>query len=128
MVVQFSRQEKILIFKTVSETYYRYGTQRLLNWHAVTNERVYLSYFSTEKEEATIVEYDRKVSTKNEFYEGVTVKLSQDLLKYHEAYVTNNHKLLVSHLSSLPAMGSLMSFNLKDNYYLLLNYSHPGQF
>ena len=45
MVVNFVVSSH-LIYKGITETYYRYGTQRLLNWHAITDQHVYLSYYN----------------------------------------------------------------------------------
>lgn len=34
------------IFKSITEKYNRYGRQRLLNWHAITDSNVFLSYYN----------------------------------------------------------------------------------
>ena len=90
MVATFIIDNNKLIYKAVAETYFRYGTQRLLNWHALTTNHVYLSYYNVATQEVTVVEYNRKINKDNEFIEGVTVKLSKNLVKYHEAYVTKD--------------------------------------
>lgn len=35
-----------LIFKSITEKYNRYGRQRLLNWHAITDNNIFLSYYN----------------------------------------------------------------------------------
>lgn len=35
-----------LIFKSITEKYNRYGRQRLLNWHAITDSNIFLSYYN----------------------------------------------------------------------------------
>jgi hypothetical protein len=65
MVASFAIHDLNLSFREITETYYRYGTQRLLNWHAITYTHVYLSYYSESKEKLTIVTYSRKINKKN---------------------------------------------------------------
>jgi len=55
MVATFILDNNKLIYKTITETYFRYGTQRLLNWHAITTNHVYLSYYNIATQEVTIV-------------------------------------------------------------------------
>lgn len=116
------------IFKAVTEKYNRYGRQRLLNWHKVTDSTIFLSYYNSSTELATIVTYNRKTGVQNEFVEGVTVKLSKNLVQYHEVYITGDNKMLVSHLTDVPSAGLLMGYTLNSGYYLWLNYSKAGDF
>lgn len=116
-----------LIYKSISETYNRYGRQRLLNWHHVTDNNVFLSYYNQTTELVTIVYYNRIAGVQNQFEEGVTLKLASDLVQYHEAYVSAG-KLLVSHLINSPTAGSLLAYNINNGYHLLLNYDSPGNF
>ena len=103
MIVEFTvTADNQYIYRTVSETFFRYGNQRLLNWHSINKERLYLSYFNDGSQTVTIVAFNRRTSDRVEFYQGVTVSLSKNLLKYHEAYVTNSGKLLISHLTDVP--------------------------
>ena len=76
----------------------------------------------------TIVAYKRKVSLRNEFYQGITVKLSKNLVKYHEAFITKNNELLVSHLTDVAEAGSLMSYSIGKGYSLVLNYDKGDTF
>jgi hypothetical protein len=46
MVANFIVAEPKLIFKSITETYNRYGKQRLLNWHYVTDKNIFLSYYN----------------------------------------------------------------------------------
>jgi hypothetical protein len=46
MVITLGLDKKIYTYKALKESYYRYGNERLLNWHAVTKDSVYLSYYN----------------------------------------------------------------------------------
>lgn len=46
IVVKFAVTDNQFIYKTITETYFRYGTERLLNWHYITEEDLYLSYYN----------------------------------------------------------------------------------
>jgi len=37
MVIEFLVTDKEFIYQSVKETYFRYGTQRLLNWHSISD-------------------------------------------------------------------------------------------
>ena len=74
------------------------------------------------------MEYTRKINSRNEFSEGVTAKLSKNQVKYHEAYVSNDKTLLVSHLTDVAEIGWLIVYNIKSAYYLKLNYEAGGNF
>jgi hypothetical protein len=46
MVINLGLDNKVYTFKALKESYYRYGNERLLNWHAVTKDSIYLSYYN----------------------------------------------------------------------------------
>jgi hypothetical protein len=46
MVITLSLKDKVWSYKALKESYYRYGNERLLNWHAVTKLGIYLSYYN----------------------------------------------------------------------------------
>lgn len=75
-----------------------------MNWHKVTNEAIYLSYYSEEQEVVNLVYYKRNENTKTHFTDGVLIRVSKNQLKYHEAFLFNN-KLITSHISDVPAEG-----------------------
>ena len=126
--IQFLLTDKELLYQTVSETYFRYGTQRLLNWHSISKDKLFLSYYNDGSETVTIVAFNRRNSNRIEFYQGVTVTLSKYLVKYHEAYVTNSGKLLLSHLTDIPEIGFLEVYNIADKFTLSFAYEKAGNF
>ena len=128
MVIKFLLTDKELLYQTVSETYFRYGTQRLLNWHSISKDKLFLSYYNDGSETVTIVAFNRRNSNRIEFYQGVTVTLSKYLVKYHEAYVTNSGKLLLSHLTDIPEIGFLEVYNIADKFTLSFAYEKAGNF
>jgi len=128
MVIQFLYTDKQLLYQTVSETYFRYGTQRLLNWHSISNDKLFLSYYNDGSETVTIVAFNRRNSNRIEFYQGVTVPLSKNLVKYHEAYVTNSGKLLLSHLTDIPQKGFLEVYHIGNKFTLNFAYEKAGNF
>ena len=128
MVIKFLLTDKELLYQTVSETYFRYGTQRLLNWHSISKDKLFLSYYNDSSETVTIVAFNRRNSNRIEFYQGVTVTLSKYLVKYHEAYFTNSGKLLLSHLTDIPEIGFLEVYNIADKFTLSFAYEKAGNF
>lgn len=46
MVLSLSLKDKVYTYKALKESYYRYGNERLLNWHAITKDAIYLSYYN----------------------------------------------------------------------------------
>ena len=44
------------------------------------------------------------------------------MVKYHEAYVAKDERLLISHLTDVPTIGSLMVYHVSNSYHLKLNY------
>ncbi len=116
------------MYQTVCETYFRYGTQKLLNWHSISKDKLFLSYYNDGSETVTIVAFNRKNSNRIEFYQGVTVALSKNLVKYHEAYVTESGKLLLSHLTDNPQKGFLEVYHIADQFTLDFAYEKPGNF
>lgn len=83
MVITFNNNNNVLTFQALTESYFRYGNLRLLNWHEVTNTNVYLSFYNEDLEEATIVSYPRKENAHNQFNVGVPVRVSKNMVKYH---------------------------------------------
>jgi hypothetical protein len=91
-------------YKALKESYNRYGTQRLLNWHAVTSDSIYLSYYNTEFESVNLVHYKRSSNSIVNFDQGALIRLDKSMIKYHEAIIFNG-KLIVSHLGKSQAEG-----------------------
>jgi hypothetical protein len=83
MVIVLSLTGDAYKFSSLKETYYRYGGQRLLNWHAVTASNIFLSFYNDKSEEVTVVSYNRVEGKRNQFVSGVPVKLPKSLLQYH---------------------------------------------
>ena len=56
------------------------------------------------------------------------MKLPKNLVKYHEAFISKDEKLLVSHLSNNEIGGGLVAYDIKKDFYLKLNYDQAGTF
>jgi len=72
-----------------------------------------------------VVSYNRN---RNQFIAGVPVKLSKNLLQYHEAFITKDNQLLVSHVSDMSELDELICLNIVGHFSLRLNYDQPGDF
>jgi hypothetical protein len=46
MIISFKLNDQHLEYVGLKESYFRYGSMRLLNWHAVTATNVYLSFYN----------------------------------------------------------------------------------
>ena len=70
-----------------------------MNWHAVTSDSIYLSYYNSDFETVNLVHYKRSSNSIANFDQGVLIRLAKSMTKYHEAIIFNG-KLIVSHLGS----------------------------
>lgn len=59
MVISLELKDKVYSFKALKQSYYRYGNERLLNWHAITKDAIFLSYYNEQLEIVNLVYYKR---------------------------------------------------------------------
>lgn len=97
MVLEFAIDtNNTLSYKRIQQSFNRYGTYPSVNWHAITDSSLLLSYYNVDDGEEYITLYKRSNLTMIDFVEALTVTIDTYQLGKHSILLTSGNVLFVS--------------------------------
>jgi hypothetical protein len=129
MVLEFTFDANgSLIYKRIQQSFNRYATYPSVNWHAVTDNMLLLSYYNVDDGEEYITLYRRSNSTMIDFVEAITVSINTYQLGEHSILLTSGNVLFVSDVGNGSTDAKIIRYDLMLKYNLVMSYNGAGSF